>query len=346
MKKLIILIAAIALLATPVHALDIKAPEVPSSGQVFLPDNTENFTQGLWEIIKEAVRYLKPSIASAAGTCLGVIATVMLVSLTKLIPGASEHTVMLVGTLGTAAALLSPSAALIRCGAETVLELSRYGRLLIPVLTTALAAQGGISSSTALYTGTIAFDAVLSSLASSLVIPMIYIFLVLAVASCTVGEPLLGKLKEFVKWLMTWSLKIILYIFTGFIGITGVVSGSVDAAALKATKLTISGVVPVVGGILSDASEAVLVSAGVVKNAAGVYGLLAIIALWVGPFIEIGVQYLLLKGTGALCDGFGIKQVSGLIKDFSTAMGLLLAMTGTVCLLLMISVVCFMRGMA
>ena len=144
---------------------------------------------------------------------------------------------------------------------------------------------------------------------------------------------------------MTWGLKTVLYIFTGYLSITGVITGTADAAALKAAKLTIAGVVPVVGGILSDASEAVVVSAGVMKNAVGVYGLLAIAAVWITPFLQIGIQYLMLKITAAVCGVFGVKNTSDLIEDFSGTMGLLLGMTGTVCFLLLISTICFMKGM-
>ena len=126
--------------------------------------------------------------------------------------------------------------------------------------------------------------------------------------------------------------------------ITGVISGTADQAALKATKLTISGMVPVVGGILSDASETILISAGAVKSAVGVSGLLALIAIAIGPFLRIGVQYLLLKITASVCGVFGSKRITGLISDIAGAMGLILAMTGTVCLLLMISMVCFLKG--
>ena len=117
-----------------------------------------------------------------------------------------------------------------------------------------------------------------------------------------------------------------------------------DAAALKAAKLTISGAVPVVGGILSDASEAILVSASLAKNAAGIYGLLAFISIAVLPFVKIGIHYLLLKVTTATCGIFGIKSLTNLLKDYASAMGLLLGMTGAVSLLMMISTVCFMRG--
>jgi len=144
---------------------------------------------------------------------------------------------------------------------------------------------------------------------------------------------------------ITWCLKTLLIIFTTYMSITGVITGATDIAALKAAKVTISSVVPVVGGILSDSSEAILVSAGLIKNAAGVYGILAVLAVCAGPFLQIGIHYLLLRITAVLCSFWGEKNQIGLIEDFSVALGLLLAMTGSVCLLLLVSIVCFLKGM-
>ena len=140
-----------------------------------------------------------------------------------------------------------------------------------------------------------------------------------------------------------WLLKILLYAFTGYMTISGAVSGATDAMAMKATKVTISGIVPVVGGILADASEAVLVGVSVMKNAAGIYGILAVLAVAVGPFIQLGAQYLMLKMTASLCSSFGCKSLCGLIDDAAAAMGLILAMTAAVGLMLLISTVCFMK---
>ena len=201
-----------------------------------------------------------------------------------------------------------------------------------------------MTASAALYAGTAAFDAALAGLISRILIPMVYIFLALSICCSAIEDDLLKKMRDLIKSSATWVLKTLLYIFTGYITLTGVISGTTDAAALKAAKMTISGVVPVVGGILSDASEAVLVGAGTVKNAVGLYGMFAIIAIWIGPFLRLGIHYLLLKVSGAVCGIFSCKQATALIQDFSSAMGLLLAMTGAVCLMLMISMVCFMKG--
>ena len=241
---------------------------------------------------------------------------------------------------------MSASGSLINLASDTVIQVSDYGRLLLPALMAALAAQGGITASSALYAGTALFDSVLSALISRLLIPLVYMFLAISAVGSAIGADTLKKCRDWIKWLMTWTLKTILYIFTGYISITGVISGTTDAAALKAAKLTISGVVPVVGGILSDASEAILVSAGTVKNAVGLYGLLAIGAIWIGPFLKIGIHYILLRLTGILCGIFGGKNLSDLIQDFATGMGMLLGMTGAVCLMFLISLICFMKGVS
>lgn len=346
MKRIIPIILFVFFVATPVSAMEFTAPEVPEEAQEYVPEDTESFGEGVWYVIKSAVSALQPSIAEASRVCLSLIAVIILVSLLQNFSGSTKPIVELVGTLTISVLLIEPTNSLIQLGARTVVELSEYGKMLLPVMTAAMAAQGWTTSSASLYTGTVFFDSVLSSAISKLIIPMLYVYLCLCVANSTIGEEILKKLRDFVKWALTWCLKIVLYIFIGYIGISGVVSGTTDAAAVKAAKLAISGSVPVVGSIISDASEAVLVSAGVMKNSVGISGLLVIIALWIGPFLRIGVQYLLLKITAAVCGVFGTSRSAGLIQDFSDAMGLVLAMIGTVCLLLLISTVCFMKGAA
>lgn len=342
--RLALILVLIFSLAMPVSAVDITAPTVPEAGRELMPEDGTSFGEGLWQICCRGLAGIRPDIAEGAKISLCVICAAVLLSILSAFPGMTEKCCDLVGAVGIAGLLLGSANSLIRLGTDTVEEISQYGKLLLPVMTTALAAQGGITASTSLYVGTAAFDTLLSSLISTILIPLSYLYLALAAANAAVGDDLLKKLRDFLKWLMTWVLKTVLYVFTGYMGITGVVSGTTDAAALKAAKLTISGVVPVVGGILSDASEAVLVSAGVVKNAAGIYGIFAVLSLLAEPFLRIGVHYLILKFTAAICGIFGSKRITELIGDFTSVMGLLLAMTGTVCLLILISTVCFLRG--
>ena len=324
MRKVLLLIMMLGILALPVAASEQTAPEVPKSGESYMPEDPQSFAEGLWYILSRVLQQIKPNILKAVGLCVSLVAASLLTGTFHSFHGGASKTAQLIGTIFVGVILLSPSGTLIHLGVNTVSVLSEYGKLLLPVMTTALAAQGGVSTSAALYAGTTVLCTVLTNFATKFIVPMLYIYLGVSIASCALEESMLGNLKKFVSWAISWSMKGILYIFTGFLGITGVVSGGVDAAAVKATKLAISGSVPVVGGILSDASEAVLVSAGIMKGAAGTYGILAMLAVFAEPFVRIGMQYLLLKLTASVCDLFAPKGASSLIHDYSGAMGMVL----------------------
>lgn len=343
MRKWIIGIILFCFIAFPVSAMEFTAPAAPEAAQPYMPGTEETFAQGLWHIIKTAISAIQPELASAARTCLSVIVIVLVLSILKNIGKEAAFAIRLTGAVVLGVLLLEPMGTMVRLGADTVRELSDYCKLLLPVMTAALAAQGGTTASAALYTGTAFFNALLSSVISRVIVPALYIYLCFCVATCALDQELLKKIRDLVKWVMTWLMKWTLYIFTGYISITGVVSGAVDASVLKAAKLGISGAVPVVGGILSDATETILVSAGLMKNTAGVYGIFAVLSVCIGPFVKIGVQYLLLKLTAAITTAFDYKPAASLVQDFSTGMGLVLAMTGTVCVLLLIGLVCFMK---
>lgn len=344
MRCFLYVICLISVFKVPVNALTFDAPSVPQSGKEYMPDTTNDFAEGLMEIFSNIIDEINPGIKESVSHCAGLIAIVILISTIQLIHSSAKVTTEYAGVIAVAATLFFHTNTMIQLSGKTISELSDYGKLLFPVMTAALAAQGGISSSTAIYIGASSFSSVLSMLVSSIFLPLVYLFLGLSVANGAIGDEILKSMRDLLKQLIGWSLKILLTVFTTYIGITGAVSGATDAAALKATKVTISSFVPVVGGILSDASEAILVSISMAKNAAGIYGIFAIFAVFLKPFLQIGTHYLLLKATCGICGIFGAKRTCALIGDFSTAMGLLLAMTGTNCILLLISTICFMKG--
>ena len=346
MKRIFILIIVAALSVTPVSATAFAAPDAPMSAEKYMPEDTDSFWDGFFEILKNILSELNPSVTNALRLSASLLAIVLFLSIFQSL--SSKHTIItnLVSGSAIAITLLNPSTSFIQQSIQAVQEISEYGKLLLPVMAAAMAAQGCTATSAALYTGTTVFSAALNTIISSLVIPAIYIYIALSIACCSLGQDVLKKLCDFVKWVITWILKLVLYLFTGYIGITGVISGVTDTVALKTTKLAISSFVPFVGNVLSDASETVLLSAAVMKNAAGIYGFLVIVAVCAGPFLSIGIQYITLKATAGICSIYGPKEPTKLIQNFSVIMGFLLAMIGVMGAIYLVCVVCFMKGFA
>ena len=342
MIKFILICLLIISLQIPASAQEFLPPEVPGAAGAYLDADAATLGDGLRYLLRKAVALLRPDLAEAAQVSLGAAAAVLMISILQTLPGKTKEASDFAGVV--VSLLLTGTNSLIRLGSDTVQEITEYGKLLLPVMTAAMAAQGGITTSAALYGGTAVFNSILGKMIADLFVPMVYMFLALSAVGGALGDSALKKLRDMIKTFLSWCLKTLLTVFTTYMGITGILSGSTDAAALKATKVTISTFVPVVGGILSDASEAVLVSVGLAKSAAGLYGILAVLAIFVEPFVRIGTHYLLLKATAAISGLFGTGRVSEVIEDFSSAMGLLLGMTGSACLLQLVSTICFLKG--
>lgn len=346
MIKVVITFLSLMFLAVPASAAEYTTT-IPDISELSLPEKgSVDFLEGFWNLVEEAIDQSRPDLKEAVQTGSSVLEIAMVLALLTSIWKGAAFSYDIATTAVITTLLFQGTNSMLTLAEETVAQMSQYGKLLLPVMTGALAAQGGVAASTGLYIGTALFDAVLGSLLTNLYVPMVYIYLTLAVARSATGMDIVKRLRDLIKGFLSWSLKILLTVYTTYMSITGVVSGATDAAALKATKVTISTVVPVIGGILSDASEAVLVGAGIMKNTAGIYGILAVMGLFLEPFLRIGVHYLLLKMTAVLCSVIGTQTAASLTEDFSASMGMMLAITGAMCLLLLISTVCFMKGVA
>ena len=321
------------------------APPVTGDAAALLPPESGGFGADVWYVLRTALQQALPQLRQCAGLCLCVVAVMLLLSVIRSFSGTGKAAAELAGVVLLSTLLLGQARQVIAQGAESVAKLSDYVKLLLPPLAATLAAQGGTTSSGALYTVTAALSAIAGAAVERLLVPMVYVFLVLAVIAAACGEETLSRLRQLMKKAAGTVLKTMLWGYTAFLSLTGIITGTADQAAVKAAKLTMSGAMPVVGGILSDASETILVGAGMVKNSVGIYGLVAVVAICAGPVVGMGLQYALVKATAALCAVFAGKQQVTLMEDFAAAMGLLLAMTATLGLLLMVSILCFLKGM-
>lgn len=344
MMKLLVGMLFMVTLAVPADAAAFTAPEVPRSGSERMPVNTDSFGDALLELAQNSIKQIRPDLQEASEVCAVIIFTAVLFSLLPVISDRMNAVSEIAGAVTVAAVLFQHTDSMILLASDTVHEIFEYGKLLCQVMTAALAGQGAAATSSALYIGSMVFISLLGSLIAKIVIPMICFFLTFAVAYCALGDELLKRTADSIKGILSWILKTLLILFTTYMSITGVVSGTTDQAALKSAKVIVSTAVPVVGGILSDASESVLIGMSVIKNSAGIYGIIAVLAVCIGPFLKIGTHYCMLKVSALLCSAFGNKRISVLADHLSAAMGLLLATVAAGSILVLISTVCFLKG--
>lgn len=229
---------------------------------------------------------------------------------------------------------------------EALTQINTYSKISLPAIFTAAAAGGAVVSASARYAALSVGLEVIIDAARDFIVPMIYSYLALSISRGLFNDALVKSVQRFIKWLVGISMTTLTLVFSAYISITGAISGSADAVAVKTARTVISNFLPVVGGMISDAASTILTAANVIKCSAGALSLVAVCALCAGPFIMLSVKMLLFKLAAAACDMVPDIRLSGFISDIGTALSFLLGLLGSISIMLFISIMSLIKAVA
>lgn len=346
MKRWLILMLVLAMCVVPAAALDGET--VP--GLDGLWDQAEDYgvsqdtglEGGLFQLAAQGLEQLKTLAGRSIATGVKLLAVVLVCGLAQsaALPGQQEgvQAAELAGALAITALTMTDVAAMIGLGRETLRRMDDFAQALLPVMAALTAATGRVSGAAVGQGVTVLFSQLLLDAMDGLLIPLIDGYVAVSCAWAAVDSPGLKKLGELMKGAAALILTGLLLAFVGYLTASGAIAGSVDAAAVKTAKLAISRAIPVVGGILADASETVLAGAGVLRGTVGTAGMLVVLAICLTPFLHLGLHYLVYKAAAALCALIAQPRLSGLIDALGGAFGMVLGMTGAGALVLLVSV--------
>ena len=342
MKILLISLLAAAVLCLPAGAIELPDGLDAVVPQELLEDAMEEglVARGaayLWEM-------LRTSLSDALAASLRGAASLMLLALLcGLIEGtaaeAGESAAQFapyVGVLGAAALSAGDVSSLMALGLETLDELAVMAKLLMPTVAAAMASSGSVGSASVWQVGALMASAFLM-LIRDVLVPANRCMIGAAAAGALLPQSRLKELADGIKTLITWALSAILAAFVGFLSLSGLLAGSADRVAVRVGKSVISGAVPIVGGILSEATEALLAGAGALRSTLGVLGVFAVLSLCLAPLLRLTVQYLLYRAAAFFCGMVGSDTLRSFLEQLSSAFSLMLAMTAGGAFLLLAS---------
>ena len=212
---------------------------------------------------------------------------------------------------------------------QTLEQISIFSNTMLPVMAGAITLSGAPITASATQSITMLSLSLIIDFISSVLVPAICAYIAIITVNAALSHDLLDNLGQFIKWITTGSLKLILTIFIAYLSISGAISGSVDAVALKTAKFAVSGSVPVVGGIISDATESMLAGMVTIKNSLGIIGLLGVVAICIIPFLQVGINYLVFKAGTAAFSPICSPPIRKLMTGIGDSLGLMLGMLGT-----------------
>lgn len=221
---------------------------------------------------------------------------------------------------------------------QAVGKLQDVANVLLPILSSAALLSGQVTAAAAKYAAAALFFNVLVNLCCRFVLPVVRLYIAAALGEAVVGSGVLSGVLGFLRWCAVTALSVLMLAFTLYLSLTSLTANAADASVVRSAKTAMATLLPVVGSIAGDAASSLLSAAGVIRQSVGVFGLMAVSAVLLGPFLAAGARGLLLKGVAAIAEGLSGGRLPRLLKRLSEAVTLLMGCLGACGLLLFFSV--------
>ena len=224
----------------------------------------------------------------------------------------------------TALALLTIFAGQIQRTKEAVDRVGRLTQNLFPILMTLLSATGGAGLSGMLSPGAAAASAILTQLVQGTAMTIISMAAILAVIGNLSPSLRLDGLFKLAKSCANWLLGCLMVAFLGIMSVQGMLGSAYDSASVETVRYAVDNLMPIVGGEVADTLDVLISSALLVKNAAGVTGLILLLQISLEPVLHLVAVMLMLRIISALTEPVAEGPVLSCMNQFSEVMRCLL----------------------
>lgn len=221
----------------------------------------------------------------------------------------------------------------INAGREVVDTLVTFMQSLLPVLLTLLVAVGGVASAAIFSPVLLTTLGVFGTLIKNIILPLFFFVAILSIVSNLTEKFNVSGLADLIKSVAMGLMGIFSTIFLGVLAIQGVAGAVGDSVTFRTAKFGVDAFVPVVGGMLSDALEAVVSSSLLIKNAVGIAGAAVIGTVMMVPLLKIVTLAFIYKLAGAMIQPVDDGQMVKCLNSLGNNLLLIFAAVATVGLL-------------
>lgn len=219
---------------------------------------------------------------------------------------------------------------------ESITNLVGFLNSLIPLLITLMLTTGAIVSAGVIKPVLLILINFIGNFITSFVLPLVTIGTTLGIVSKISNKVKIDKLSKFMKSSGVWLLGIVMTLFVTVLSLEGSITQTVDGVTAKTTKAAVSTVIPVVGKILGDATDAVIGCTGILKNAVGFVGIIVILGICISPIIKLALLCFTYYMASCICQPIADERIIELLDSIGDTFKILLGITFCVSVMLII----------
>lgn len=213
----------------------------------------------------------------------------------------------------------------------------------IPVIETVCLLGGRMTEKAVAGGGILLLITLIGNFNSIVLVPLTVMLFALSTVMMTCPEVKLGGmvtgLRKFIQRL--WAILGMLFSF--LLGAQTILAKSADNLASRTAKFAIGSFIPVAGGLLSEAFSTVKEGMSFVRQAAGIGGILVILAILLPGMIPLMLYKLALSLTASAAELLGVSSAAGLFNEIKGIVEFLLGVVLMTALLFLLALILFMK---
>ena len=218
-----------------------------------------------------------------------------------------------------------------------ITSLIAFMRILTPSYYLAAAAAGGASTAVMFYQMLLLVILAVEKFLLALVLPMIHIYLLIALVNDLSGEEILSHMTELLETCVNGLLKSSLGVLVGMQMIKSLLAPALDSLRQTAIFRT-AGMIPGIGNAVNAVTQLVAGSAVLIRNCFGVTAMLVLLMAGMVPAVRLFVSGLSFRLLAAAAQPVSDKRIAGCLAAAGKGYAMLLRLLFTVEVLFLLTI--------
>lgn len=221
---------------------------------------------------------------------------------------------------------------------EMIARVAALADAVFPVLAALLSLSGATASAAAVTPLSALAGNAFADLLSGAGLSLCAIAAALAIAAHLSPRLRLEKMFSLCRAALNWLAGVLMTGFLGLSAVKALLSSGYDSAAVRTARYAVDNLLPVVGGEVANTMDALVSSVLLVKNAAGVSGLVVLALTCARPLLTLASALAALRLASALLEPVADDALIALTDKFGQVAGMLLVVcaSGAVILTLLV----------
>ncbi len=207
----------------------------------------------------------------------------------------------------------------------------------VPVYAAVVAAGGSPSGALSYQTTLLAAAQLLTAGIHAVVLPVLLVSVAFGCIGTVADGFCLTAFSQSFYRAVLWGLGLFSTVFSGVLSVQQMVAAAGDSVSSRVVKFSLSGFVPVVGGVLSEAYSTVVGCAGLLRSTVGCFGLAAVVLTVLPPLCSCVLWNVCLGLGGNAAAMFGLSALEKLCRCIAGAVRVLIAVLAVYGLLMIVS---------